>query len=159
MTDYRFLTIWHLEAPIESVWDAINNYQCWPNWWKAVESVVEVKGASDSQTESVWRFTWKTPLSYKLMFNSHITQINAPVLLELVARGDLEGVGLWELEGGMESTIVRYTWTVKTTLVWMNILAVFIRPLLEWNHNAIMQQGGEGLAKHLNARLIRSESH
>jgi len=36
----------------------------------------------------------------------------------------------------------------------MNLLALFAHPFIEWNHNAVMQQGGKALAHKLNARLV-----
>jgi len=37
--------------------------------------------------------------------------------------------------------------TLRTTPVWMNLLALFVRPFVKWNHNAVMQQGGEPISK------------
>ena len=158
MDKYNFLTIWEIEAPIEKVWDILIHSEQWPNWWKAVESVVEIAPGEPSLIGNIRRFTWKTPLAYKLAFNTRITRIQPPKLLELVANGEVEGVGLWELEAVEQVTIARYTWTVNTTKPWMNILALFMRPLMEWNHNEIMRQGGEGIAKLLGARLIANKS-
>jgi hypothetical protein len=36
----------------------------------------------------------------------------------------------------------------------MNLLALFARPFIKWNHDTVMQQGGEALARRLNARLV-----
>jgi hypothetical protein len=36
----------------------------------------------------------------------------------------------------------------------MNLAAPIARPLFKWNHDMVMQQGGKGLARLLNARLI-----
>lgn len=158
MASYKFLTIWEIEAPITQVWDVINHSEQWPSWWNAVESVVEIAPGEPSGIDNIRRFTWKTPLAYKLTFNTRITRIQPPNLLELVANGEVEGIGLWELAAVDKVTIARYTWTVKTTKPWMNILARLIRPLMEWNHNEIMRQGGEGIAKLLDARLIANKS-
>jgi hypothetical protein len=40
----------------------------------------------------------------------------------------------------------------------MNALAPFARPVFEWNHNAIMRRGGEGLARRLGTRLLAQSS-
>ncbi|AFZ27193.1 Polyketide cyclase / dehydrase and lipid transport [Cylindrospermum stagnale PCC 7417] len=158
MTDYCFVTTWVIDAPIERVWEEIIHSERWTNWWKYVESVVDTEPSEDSGTEKIQRITWTTPLFYKLVFDTQLTRIEPPNLLALVAKGDVDGVGLWELESVEQGTLVRYTWKVKTTKVWMNILAVFIKPLMEWNHNTIMQQGGEALAQLLDTRLIASEA-
>jgi hypothetical protein len=36
----------------------------------------------------------------------------------------------------------------------MNLLAPVARPLFKWNHDQIMRQGAEGMARLLNARLL-----
>lgn len=149
MTEYKFITTWIIDAPIEKVWTEIINYQNWPTWWKYVESVIP--------NQNYHRFTWKTPLSYKLSFDSKLTKVEPPKVLELIATGDVDGVGLWELEPTENGTLVCYTWKVKTTKTWMNILAIFIRPLMEWNHNAIMEEGGKALAQRLAAKLITAK--
>jgi hypothetical protein len=43
---------------------------------------------------------------------------------------------------------------VKTTEWWMNLLAPIARPLFAWNHDVVMRQGGEGLARLLGTRLL-----
>lgn len=158
MAEYRFLTIWLLDAPIEKVWEAIVDYEQLPIWWKAVARVEEIQPGDAGGVGSVWNMVWRTPLSYRLAFESCITRVEAPHQLELTAVGEVEGVGRWELSPTEEGTLVRYYWMVKTTKPWMNFLALFLRPLMEWNHNAIMQQGGEGLAQFLDARLLKVEA-
>jgi uncharacterized membrane protein len=141
MTEYNFITTWIIEAPIETVWTEIINYPNWPTWWKYVESVIP--------QQNYHRFTWTTPLSYKIAFDTELTRVEPPKVLELVAKGDVDGVGLWELEPTEKGTLVRYTWKVKTTKTWMNLLAIFIRPLMEWNHNVVMEEGGKALVKRI----------
>ena len=35
LADYRFLTTWLVDAPIERVWDVIYAIERWPEWWPA----------------------------------------------------------------------------------------------------------------------------
>lgn len=158
MAEYRFLTVWLLDAPIEKVWDAIADYQQLPIWWKAIAKVEEIQSGDSTGVGSVWLMVWKTPLSYTLTFESHITRVEPPHWLELDAIGEVEGKGHWKLSSVAEGTLVHYYWSVRTTKAWMNLLALFIRPLMEWNHNATMHQGGEGLAQFLDARLLKVEA-
>ncbi|WP_421657762.1 SRPBCC family protein [Leptothermofonsia sp. ETS-13] len=157
MANYQFLTIWELDAPIETVWDALTHSERWPGWWKSVKQVVELEAGSSDGLGNVRRFTWKMPLSYTLTFETCVTRIEPPNLMEARAIGEVEGVGLWELSTTSQGTEVRYTWNVKTTKAWMNVLALFIKPLMEWNHNAVMQEGGKGLAQLLGVRLLKMD--
>ena len=39
MSDYSFVTVWRLEAPIERVYELIRDSLRWPQWWAAVAAV------------------------------------------------------------------------------------------------------------------------
>lgn len=158
MAEYKFVTRWHIAAPIEQVWDAIVHSENWTQWWKAVASVEELETGEAGGVGNIRRFVWKTPLKYTLTFETRVIHIQDPVLLEATATGDAEGHGLWQLAATDRGTEICYTWTVRTTQRWMNALAAIARPLLEWNHNLIMEQGGKGLATYLKADLIEVES-
>lgn len=157
MAEYKFITRWHIAAPIEQVWNAITDFEDWPLWWDAVDSVGELD-PRETNGVHMRRFVWKTPLSYTLTFDTRIVVMQAPVKMEAIAIGDVEGHGLWELSASDRGTEIYYTWTVRTTKRWMNFLAAIARPLLEWNHNAIMRQGGRGLAQRLQAELLDMDS-
>ena len=30
---YHLTTLYHFDAPIDAVWDAILHAEAWPNWW------------------------------------------------------------------------------------------------------------------------------
>jgi hypothetical protein len=75
-------------------------------------------------------------------------------LLEGVASGDVEGIGRWTFSPSDEITAVRYDWRVRTGRGWMNLLAPVARPLFEWNHDYVMQNGGEALARRLGATRV-----
>ncbi|MDX2099066.1 MAG: SRPBCC family protein [Leptolyngbyaceae cyanobacterium bins.59] len=158
MASYHFLSVWVLDAPLEKVWQAIVDYDRLPVWWKAVAEVRQLQAGDDSGVGTIWYMKWKTPLSYTLAFELRTTQVDAPTLLELTAVGEVEGTGRWELVAAPEGTLVKYFWNVRTTKAWMNLLAAFVRPLLQWNHNAVMRQGAEGLAQFLGARLLKAEA-
>lgn len=154
MTQYEFVTTWRLAAPIEQVWEAIVQVDRWPSWWKGVESVVELEPGDERGIGSLRRYTWKSKLPYTLTFDMRTTRIEPPLEIEGQAEGELEGAGHWQLSRDGQGTIVRYTWRVRTTQAWMNLLAPVARPLFEWNHDVVMRQGAEGLARLLDAQLI-----
>lgn len=158
MAHYKFLTLWLLDAPIEQVWQAIADYQHLPTWWPSVARIMQLEPGAENGVGSVWQMTWKTPLSYTLTFDSRITQLEPPTLLTLTASGEVDGTGRWELATTEAGTVVHYYWTVSTTKAWMNALALVMRPVMEWNHNATMRQGGEGLAKFLGVQLLKAEA-
>ncbi len=156
MAEYRFVTVWRIEAPIDAVWEAIYRSERWPTWWKSVTQVVEIAPGDEHGVGSVRRYFWKSRLPYTLLFELQVTRVQGPVALEGVSRGELAGRGTWNLSAAGPVTTVRNTWEVRTTKAWMNLLAPLARPLFAWNHAYSMRQGGEGLARLLGARLIES---
>ncbi|MFL5884304.1 MAG: SRPBCC family protein [Thermoleophilaceae bacterium] len=153
MADYTFLTTWAVDAPLDAVWDAIHDSGRWPEWWKGVEKVVELEPGDDDGVGGVSRYTWKSRLPYRLEFDMRTTRVERPHLIEGVAQGELAGSGRWRFFDG-RATAVTYEWTVSTTERWMNLVAPIARPLFAWNHDVVMRQGGEGLARRLGARLL-----
>jgi uncharacterized protein YndB with AHSA1/START domain len=151
---YRFLTTWCLEAPIEPVWEAIHDSARWPQWWRGVEKVVELEPAGEDGTGQLARYTWKSRLPYELEFEMRTTRVERPHSLEGLASGELEGSGRWRVFERGGTTAVLYEWDVRTTRQWMNLLAPVARPIFGWNHDYVMRNGGEGLARLLDARLI-----
>jgi len=151
---YRFITIWSIEAPIEAVCEAVSNSLYWPQWWRNVESVVELAPGDARGIGCVRRYTWRGRLPYRLTFDIRVVHIEPLATIEGIASGDVAGLGRWSFTTDGAVTIVRYDWQVHTTPLWMNLLALFARPFFKWNHDAVMQQGGEALARMLNARLV-----
>ena len=153
--EYRFVTVWHIEAPLEAVCDAIYHSLNWPQWWRNVESVEELVPGDARGIGSVRRYTWRGRLPYRLTFDICVVHVEPLAAIEGIASGDVEGRGRWLFSTDGDVTIVRYDWQVRTTPMWMNLLALCARPFIEWNHNAVMRQGGEALARRLNARLVK----
>lgn len=157
--EYQFYTVWRIDAPLQSVWAAIHDSSRWPQWWKHVEQVAQIEaGASDGQG-AVQRYTWKGKLPYRLVFDVRVTRIEPLVALEGEASGDLEGTGRWRFSTERDITIIHYHWNVRTRRGWMNALAPLARPLFQWNHDAVMREGGESLARLLDAQLVGIEAH
>jgi uncharacterized protein YndB with AHSA1/START domain len=152
--EYRFLTAWCLEAPIEPVWDALRDSERWPQWWRGVERVVEIEPGAEDGTGQLARYTWRSRLPYELTFDMRSTRLERPHLLEGEASGELAGTGRWRLFDANGATAVLYEWDVSTTRRWMNLLAPIARPIFAWNHDHVMRNGAEGLARLLGARLV-----
>jgi hypothetical protein len=149
MAQYSFLTTWILAAPRDAVWDAIYEIERWPEWWRGVEKVEKLESGDGNGVGSLYRHEWRSVIPYPVRFETRITRIELPHLIE----ADAAGTGRWRFFGGRE-TAVTYEWNVRTTRPWMNLLAPVARPVFRWNHNVVMHQGGEGLAALLGTQLL-----
>jgi uncharacterized protein YndB with AHSA1/START domain len=154
MTAYRFITHWYLDAPLGDVYEAIFNSLTWPQWWRGAEAVEELDAGDADGIGSVRRYTWKSRLPYRLVFDARSTAIERMALLEATVSGDLQGHGRWLFTHENGISIVCYEWYVDTTKRWMQLLAPLARPAFRKNHDWLMQRGAEGLARKLGARLI-----
>ncbi len=154
MSDYEFVTIWRFHAPLQGVWNEIYHSENWPQWWKGVESVVELRKGDENSIGSLRRYTWKSALPYRLTFDMQTTRVEKLLLIEGTAAGELSGTGVWQFSQAEGLTVVRYDWNVRATKRWMNLLAPFARPLFSWNHDVVMRWGAESLAKRLGVRMV-----
>lgn len=150
MSDYVFVTTWNFDAPVEAVWNVIEEADEWPTWWKGVISVTKLRSGDDAGVGAIRRTVWKSALPYKLEFDTEVLRVDKHSLIEVRAFGELDGTGVWQFADlGRDGTNVRYDWTVKTTKAWMNLLAPVARPFFRWNHDTIMRWGEEGLRRRL----------
>jgi hypothetical protein len=159
MAEYHFVSTWQLQAPVERVWEEIWQAERWPLWWKYVAGVQEVEPGAADGTGRRLRLRFRTRLAYMLAFDVRLTCVQPPSSPEAAAKlearsaGELEGAGCWTLTPAGGGTQVRYTWDVRTTRWWMNLLAPAARPAFRWNHDQLMRAGGEGLARRLGTEL------
>jgi uncharacterized protein YndB with AHSA1/START domain len=157
LAEYRFLTTWLLEAERERVWDAIYDSERWPEWWKGVLEAERLAEGDEAGVGQLGRYVWRSRLPYRLDFRMRTTRVERPHLLEGDADGELTGTGRWRLfeDGGV--TAVLYEWNVRTTRAWMNLLAPVAGPIFAVNHDHVMRNGGQGLAKLLGVRLLATD--
>lgn len=154
MADYEFVTIWRFKSPLAPVWEMIYHSERWPAWWKGVEEVSLVKEGGLDNVGSIYRYTWKSKLPYRLKFDMQLTHVEPMKIIEGNALGELSGTGRWQLSTEGEVTTARYDWRVKTTKRWMNLLTPIARPFFKWNHDVVMRWGAQGLAKALGVSLL-----
>jgi uncharacterized protein YndB with AHSA1/START domain len=157
MAQYSFLSTWCVAAPLERVWDVLSVPEDYPEWWRGVRKATVLEPGKDGAQGTVgtlYRLQWRSKLPYTLEFDSRVTRVEKPYLMEGQASGELEGVGVWRLFDSSLGTVALYSWDVSTTRAWMNRLAFVGRPFFAWNHDYVMRQGAQGLADKLGAALI-----
>ena len=151
---YSFVTVWKLEAPLKTVWDVISNVEEFPNWWQDVVKI-KILDQGDSQGINVLaEQTWQGVLPYQISLVLRTTAVDYLKSIKIEASGELEGTGKWTFTSEEGIVTVQYNWDVRTTKKVINVLALFLKPLLIWNHDEAMRRGALSLANKLNARLI-----
>lgn len=147
MADYRFDSMWILEAPATAAFDALRAFDDHPRWWDYVDSTNQ-RGA-----HSV-RYEVRSPLRYTLRFDVVLEQAVRPSLITTRATGDLTGTGLWRISQAAGITVLDHSWSVATTKPWMNMIAPVAGPGFRWAHDRVMESGARGLAGVLDGRLL-----
>jgi hypothetical protein len=116
--------------------------------------VSELDAGDPCRVGSRYRIAWRSRVPYELEFDFTVRTVDAPCCMAGHAEGDLDGTGIWRLFEQDSITAVVYEWDVASTKRWMNAMAPLARPVFEYNHDAVMRWGGEGLARRLGARLL-----
>lgn len=155
--NYRLITVWRFEGPLEPVFDALFDSLRWPEWWPGVEAVEELRPGKPDGTGGIRRYRWKSLLPYRLVFDAHAERIEAPFLLEGTVDGELRGTAkcFFTCDGGV--TCVRFEWHVHTAKPWMNLLAPLAHGLFAYNHRVLMERGAHALARRLGIALLPVE--
>jgi hypothetical protein len=151
MPQYRFVTVWRLQAPIDRVFAEIDDAEAWPTWWPNVRRVEPLERGDADGIGARYRTTFVGKLPYELRFDLRVTLREAPTSLVGVATGELEGTGEWTLWTEEDWTVVRYVWAIRTTAQWMNLLAPlpFVDDIFRLNHHAVMRNGLVGIRRRL----------
>jgi carbon monoxide dehydrogenase subunit G len=157
MADYHYVSTWQLQAPIEQVWAALNDLEHLPTWYSGVQEARELTPGDAQGVGRRVRYVIKGRLPLRLAFEATTTRSLPPLDQELRAEGELAGTGRWSLDQHGQVTTARYTWDVRTTRPWMNLLAPLARPVFTWNSRGVMLQAGEGLARFLGVPLVNAE--
>jgi uncharacterized protein YndB with AHSA1/START domain len=158
MGTYEFVTTWRIEAPRHDVWAALRDGEDYARWWPGMERVEVIDPGAEDGTGVHLRFTTRSRLPYKLLFETVSVEAEEPDLIVVAAVGELDGTGRWDVRQDGAVTTAVYTWRVATTKPWMNLVEPFARPLFVWNHHVLMGWGAQGLARRLGARLLGEEN-
>jgi uncharacterized protein YndB with AHSA1/START domain len=153
MEMYHFVTEWYFEAPIEMVWQVLEDVKSWPTWSKSFKKIV-IRGPEPTlQLGSVVDCEVKGALPYTLRFSIQVTNFQPPHIIEVKSSGSLVGGGKWLLKPRNGGTVTTYYWDVGTTNPVLNILAKlpFVRAMLERNHDAVMADAYQNLKAKLKS--------
>jgi hypothetical protein len=151
--EFYIPTRWRIKATAEQVYDVLSKPREFPRWWPEVYlAVSEVRPGAASGVGRVVALRTKGWLPYELHWQAEMTAADRPRRMSILARGDLEGRGEWQLEQEGDWVAISYAWTVLATKPWMIALAPLLYPVFVWNHKWAMQRGFEGLQRELARR-------
>ena len=158
MPQFSLTTTWLIPAPVDAVWSCLIDTRTWPSWWKYVDAVEEMSAGDSSGINNIRQYYWHTCLPYSLMLNLCVTQIQAPHLVIVEVKGDLQGEGICRLSPipAADHTRVEFNWEVQTCKPWMNWFSPLTRPIFAWNHAQVMKLGEQGLIRYFNSKVTNN---
>lgn len=155
MAQYNFSSVWYLNAPIQTVWQAISQPWQWPIWWRGLQRVERLTPGEANSLGSTYCYVWKGPLPYRLTLAIRIVHVEPPTVLEGAVTGGLCGLGRWQLSADGERTRVCFTWLVDGPQQWMRYVVPLTRRLFHWNYQRLMLWGRDGLEQYAQSAQDR----
>lgn len=147
-TDYRFAERLCVPAPPARVHEVLVDLERYPEWWPAVRAV---RRLSEDRALVVCRSRLPYDLELELTARSRSQE-----LLEVGITGNLEGTARWRLrptaDGG---TALDYEQQVRARGAALTLASYAARPVLRWNHDAMMRRCREGLLARVATRQPR----
>lgn len=151
MNRFHLVTEWHLNVPLDRVWDTLLDAPQWPTWWRGIRSVERVADGDPSGVGMRLRQRWRSLLPVTLTLDLEIVEVEPGRRLVGRASGDLAGTCTFQFEGAGDTTVVRFVMDISPTRRWMNLPVPFAGRIAELNFDAVMRQGGSGIARRLGA--------
>jgi len=148
--EYVFIDRWHVDAPVEAVFDAIADATTYPEWWQPVYIETTTDGPPGVGRTSHQHFKGRLP--YHLRTESTITLYERPARVGADVVGDLRGRGLWTLTPRDGGTDVQFDWRVYADKPIVKTLTPVLRPLFRWNHAWAIARAREGLEPYARRR-------
>lgn len=154
---YHFLTEMELTSSPDAVESALSDYTTWPNWWRWAQKVESLDASKPGEIGAKYRYRVTTPFRYGFTYVTEVLEASPGHIL-VESTGDLEGNGLFRFspteDGG---TALSFTWLVRTPKWWMNLVSPVARPAFVWNHDHLMTNFAEGLARVTGGKLSAVE--
>ncbi|MGW2183461.1 SRPBCC family protein [Streptomyces sp. NPDC001732] len=136
---YRFLSIWDLPGPPDTVYEILGRADDYPRWWPQFREV-----ASLDATTGTARIRSFLPYDLVMTVRESRRDPRARVV-EATLGGDLEGWARWIVTPYGGGSRVVYEQEVEVRKRLMRLLAVPGRPLFRANHALMMRAGRRGL--------------
>ena len=157
MAEYRFVSTWAFEAPVERVWGEVGDPLNWKTYWAGLEDVRALAPGTPPGPGAAYELVFKSFLPYTLTMRARIVDYVDSQRIVIATEGELEGTAEFRVEPAEDGTRTELVWTTRTTKAWMNALAFLLRDLFAWNHDVLMRRAGNGLAQRIGAEVTQAE--
>jgi len=140
----------------DAVWATLLASEEWPSWWRWLKRIEVLRAAtSEEGVGAVYRNRIGSPTGYSFTFESETAEVERLRRIDLILTGEIDGRVRYLLSDDRSGgTHISYAQLVETPKWWMNLLAPVARPGFTWNHDKLMTDFGQGLAKASGGELV-----
>ncbi|MBV9149916.1 MAG: polyketide cyclase [Candidatus Eremiobacteraeota bacterium] len=147
---YHFTTRWRFEGTCEEVSALLEDTARIAHWWPSVYNRVSiVREGGEHSLGKIVDIETKGLLPYTLRWHYEVTEVHYPNGSTLVASGDLDGAGRWQIDQDGQNVNVAYDWRVRANHPFIRRFGWLMRPLFAANHNWTMRDGERGMRREL----------
>lgn len=156
INEYHFITHWRVQAPLEQIYEILDDPMDLVRWWPSVYlEVTEIEMGDEQRIGRVIDLYTKGWLPYTLRWKFRVTERHdAGFTLE--AFGDFVGRGIWTFERDGEWTNITYDWKIQAEKPLLKALSPLLKPLFKANHYWAMARGEESLNLEIARRNART---
>ena len=142
---YVFRSTWRLPAARADVYRALVDVDSYPRWWPQVRAARRLDDTSGE-------LRCRSLLPYELGFvvRREIEDAAAGILRAELT-GDLTGWSQWTVTEDGTGTVAVFDEDVRVGNAMLRAAGRLVRPVLAFNHGAMMRAGEWGLRRHLAA--------
>lgn len=146
---FRLVSTWRLDAPAQSVWDAVERVEEWPRWWRGMAATTVVRPPDAQGLGQRTYVVVRSPLGYRLAFGVEIVAARAPYVARARVVGDLVGSGEWSVARDQAGCVATIRWDVEPARGPLRVLTAPLAGPLVWAHAVVMRRGERGLRDRL----------
>lgn len=140
LRSFAFSSQWDVAAPLADVAATLTDLAHYPQWWPQVRAVVKL-GPDTARV----RCRSALPYTLDLVLDA-VTR--TPPVVEVAISGDLDGFARFTLTGTPDGT--RLDFAQEVTVAGALAVAAYVAgPVLEWNHERMMDGCRDGLRRAL----------
>jgi Polyketide cyclase / dehydrase and lipid transport len=140
---YQFRSEWIIEAAPSLVYEALERFEDYPQWWPEVRSYRLL-------TKESCEVTCRSVLPYNLTFVLRPSRRDRDAgVLEASMTGDLEGFSRWTLLDHPSGTRLVFDEDVRANRRLLRWLAPMARSVFRGNHAIMMRHGSIGLSGYM----------
>jgi hypothetical protein len=134
---FTFDRSWTFPVAPDALWDVLTRTDDYTTWWRWLREF----DAGELTEGTAARCVVRGPFPYSLNFTVNVVEIETSRSVRTEVSGDLAGPARLEIEPDGDGSTARLAWEVELCSPMLRELARWARPLMEWGHGWVVDNG------------------